>query len=182
MRMKHHSQQGSQQGASRPRLRCLLRHALHWAALAVDVRGRMGRRDYLLFLMLSALSLALILALFWMQRDNGRFWTNSLIAIAIFYLPVTSAGARRLNDAGHHPGQMLLPLLPAAVTVGVIALTGFLTRPVSGLLLILSAMFLSQMLAALILIILTGVVVATLIAFSHVMGLLLLPSKTEVSF
>ena len=176
MLMKRHGQQRPQQGANRP----LWRRALHRAGLGVNLWGRMGRRDYLLFLALSTVSLALILGLLWLQRDSQPFWICALLAIAVFYLPVTSAGARRLNDAGHHPGQMLLPLLPAAVTAAVVAVTFGLTQPFSGGLLVLSVLLMPQMLLAIILTILAGVALATLIAFSHVMGLLLLPSKNEV--
>lgn len=141
--------------------------------------GRMRRGPYLWFLAVSTLTYALAI---WAasQVAPSQFGTAVLILTALFYIPVTSAGARRLKDAGFAGHLMLRPLLPALfVTVTACLLFG--TTSVGSVFasvgLVIGAMFLPRVLLSLMALLAIATVIATMITFSDTFSKLLLPSQ-----
>ncbi len=144
-----------------------------------DLKGRTGRAAYLWFLSASILALAAILWACHAILPADRAAVAACAAIALFYLPVTAAGVRRLHDAGASGLQMLEPLKPS-LALGIVL--GGLWLLAAGTLagtagLILATLFFPALVVALLGIAGLIALAATLIAFSHTMGLLLLPSQ-----
>lgn len=146
-------------------------------ARTFDLRGRTSRADYLWFLLaaagLFAICIALCIKLFPAPA------TAIYVVTAIFYLPVTAAGVRRLHDVGESGALMLEPLKPVA---GFFVILGLLWLWASGtqsgtLLAVFSAMFFGKVIVAILVVSALFVLVATLMFFSNTMGLLLLPSQ-----
>lgn len=142
-----------------------------------DWKGRSSRAEYLPFICAAALLLAVIVAVLWQMRDRVPFGWAILLTIALFYLPVTAAGARRLNDAGERPDLMLLPLMPVAGLGVVVLVLCLFKTPATVMAMLFTLWFMPGLSVTVALLILGTALIATLIAFSHVMGLLLLPSQ-----
>lgn len=137
----------------------------------------MARRPYLVFMGVAILLYGSAIAVIvqWADRDERTF--ALLVLTAIFYIPVTAAGARRLHDTGHSATLMLDPLKPVAAFYIVLFGLMYLAHafPLIGVLTfgyaLISGAF--TLVAALVLLVLTTL---TLIYFSNTMGRLLLPS------
>ncbi|MEL6808032.1 MAG: DUF805 domain-containing protein [Pseudomonadota bacterium] len=143
----------------------------------LDFSGRTGRRPYLCFLTVSIVFYAVALALaFSLASERHALWVF-LAVTAVFYIPVTSAGVRRLHDIGERGVLMLDPLKPAFAGLFLVWLlplvTGgaFLATWIVGALLFPAAIIIVVFAA------LFGMTVATLVYLSNTMGLLLLPSE-----
>lgn len=98
---------------------------------------------------------------------------------ALFYLPVTAAGVRRLHDIGESGLLMLDPLKPAAGFFFVLAVLWVLASGTyeGTVLTIFAAFFFAKAVIAVFVIAALFVLVLTLMYFSNTMGLLLLPSQ-----
>ncbi|MCK0168162.1 hypothetical protein MWU52_11410 [Jannaschia sp. S6380] len=112
-------------------------------------------------------------------------WIGTAIVVALLYVPVTSAGVRRLHDAGFRGTLMLDPLVPTAklaIVVGVLALVpplSWLTGAIFGWSMGLAVVF---PLPILVLAIGIGIglaitAIGTLVAFTNTAAHLLLPSR-----
>ena len=149
------------------------------AKRSFDFFGRTARADYLLFLATAILAYAAITAALILFLPAGWVPETLYVTTAIFYLPVTAAGVRRLHDAGLSGTLMLDPLKPAATFLVFLLILWLF--PTLGLvvnaLALLSAMFFTKLLVALLVILGLAVVSATLMYFSNTMGQLLLPSQ-----
>ncbi|MFD1797500.1 DUF805 domain-containing protein [Paracoccus aurantiacus] len=144
---------------------------------SLDWKGRSSRAEYLPFICAAALLLAAIVAVLWQARDTVPFGWAVLLVLALFYLPVTAAGARRLNDVGERPGLMLVPLMPVAGLGIVLLVLCLLKTPATVMAMLLTLWFMPGLSVTVALLVLGTALIATLIAFSHVTGLLLLPSQ-----
>lgn len=114
------------------------------------------------------------------------FWRAVFVVTAVFYVPVTSAGVRRLRDAGEPVSLILDPPKPALCIrlLHWAAILGFhglyAIWPVSGTV-ALGLAFLTDLDAYIYWLSLLFATIATLILLSNTMGKLLLPSYPGVS-
>lgn len=137
----------------------------------------MSRADYLPFLAAAAAALGFLLAAGALVIPKDRFAGFGFALVALFYIPVTSAGCRRLRDAGEDPWQMLNPVKPALATLIVLWLLSLLLRTPLGF----TAFYLSALIAAPFYVfaaalVSLGVFAATAVYFSDTGARLLLPS------
>ncbi len=164
----------------RSRLACtLLKEEL---SRSFDFRGRTARGGYLAFLVTATCILAGTLWLAAQISAHDKFWWNALMIVAVFYIPVTSAGVRRLHDAGHSGVFMLDPLKPTVVFLVITYLGRMLF--VGGFSLValdgsfaLVTLFAAPFAFFVWMIAFLGCFVATMVYFANTMGLLLLPSQ-----
>ena len=143
---------------------------------AFDLRGRSSRAEYLPFL---AFAMALLAGMTLLGAAFDRGWAAVGLGVIALYVPVTSAGVRRLHDAGEPGHLMLVPLAPGLGALILASLLGLIPALVPGLnvALVLFIMFGGAVLVkALGVLALIATVLATVIAFVDVMGRLLLPS------
>ncbi|MBE2275409.1 MAG: DUF805 domain-containing protein [Rhodobacteraceae bacterium] len=146
-----------------------------------DLKGRTTRAAYLWFLSTSILALAAGIWACHALLPDDQVIRGVCAVIALFYLPVTAAGVRRLHDVGASGLLMLEPLKPGlglgtALWLLWLLATGTLVGTTS---VILATLFFPAVVVALLGIAGLIALIATLIAFSHTMGLLLLPSLPE---
>lgn len=142
-----------------------------------DFSGRIARGPYLSFLAISTILFALVLCTTLSFVGTGAAHWVVLGVAAVFYIPVTSAGVRRLHDVGAAGTLMLDPLKPAFAGLVLVWLLPLVGGATFTMLWVVGALFFPVIIAALISIALLGVTAATLIYFSNTMGLLLLPSQ-----
>lgn len=106
----------------------------HAIALALRdsfrLNGRMGRRDYLLFMVFAVFACSASVFAAWSLRDHIDLTTSAAAIAAIFFLPVTTAGARRLQDTGEEGITILAPI---GIAAAVIAIGAFLVFSIWGL-------------------------------------------------
>ena len=144
-----------------------------------DFSGRTARAHYLWFLLASMALFIGLSGLTLTLLSNARTAEVILVLVIAFYVPVTSAGVRRLHDIGHSGTAMLDPLKPTiTVIVLFLILAAFVEQSAAAS----SALVLGVLLAPLPIIVLALLVVApvtfmTALYFSNTMGLLLLPSE-----
>ncbi len=146
---------------------------------SLDFRGRTARARYFGFM---SVAISVFASASWIAvatLPDGQGWVGILVLIALFYVPVTSAGVRRLHDTGNPVTLMLDPLKPLAA-FGVIAFligVAFLSSDV-GILALFASLFLAgKIMAALVVIAALLMLGLTMIFFSHTMGQLMLPSQ-----
>jgi uncharacterized membrane protein YhaH (DUF805 family) len=148
-------------------------------ARSLDCTGRTARRDYLCFL---SASTAAFSCLIWMglQAETPNLRVGLvLMTTALFYIPVTTAGVRRLHDTGETGLHMLEPLKPIAtlsllLLIVWLCVTGTVAGTVVGLI---SAMFFSSVVVMIASIAVLVTLFLTLASFSTVSGLLLMPAQ-----
>ncbi|MBR9763619.1 MAG: DUF805 domain-containing protein [Rhodobacteraceae bacterium] len=138
--------------------------------------GTMSRPAYLWFL---AAALPTFVAALWAAAllFPDAALTACVLVLAVFYIPVTTAGARRLRDAGFDGRLMLRPLAPVAGITLTLGLFGLLPG-VGG------AAFLAVVLMPRLALLALGLCMAiafcaTLVAVSDVMSRLLMPPVRE---
>lgn len=151
---------------------------------ALDFEGRASRSEYLWFLAAATGALTAVIAICHLALPPRGAWIGTAVTVALLYVPVTSAGVRRLHDAGHRGTMMLDPLAPAAGFAIVAAILlwvppfSWLTRAV---ILVAIATWIIRvpllLLAGIVGFALAVTVALTLAAFSQTMGHLLLPSE-----
>ncbi len=141
--------------------------------------GRIGRSEYLWFLAFSILVLAGCLTICWQLRHIFSFGITSLIIVGMMYIPVTSAGVRRLHDVGETGELMLDPLQPSLTLVVLVGLANLAVYFAPALLaLFFFALILTRGLLLWIgILILIIAAVVTLIFFTNTASKLLLPSQ-----
>lgn len=143
-----------------------------------DLRGRSARVNYLWFLLFSTTLFAGAILACIAVLPAGHVSAGVYQITAIFYLPVTAAGIRRLHDVGESGTLMLMPHLPTLVA-GLILLALGLAYDGSAsvkFVTILAAMFFAEIVYAIMAVVFISATVMTLMYFSNTMGLLLLPS------
>jgi uncharacterized membrane protein YhaH (DUF805 family) len=147
-------------------------------AKSFDFAGRTARSTYLCFLGLSVLTFSGLISICMQAQDTEVRVLLIITAVTVFYVPVTSAGVRRLHDVGESGLLMLDPLKPLAalglfVLVIWLGLTGTVVGGVAG---IFSVMFFGS--AVKIIAAIAGLVALfiAIAAFSRTMGLLFLSS------
>ncbi len=144
-----------------------------------EFSGRTARRHYLTFLATSISAMSVCLALLAIVLPSRHVAIGMYLTVAIFYLPVTSAGVRRLHDVWESGTLMLDPLKPAfCFTLLLLGVFVAGTYTASGqLILFLTAWFFASAVIAIGAILLVICACLTLAYFSNTMGLLLLPSQ-----
>ena len=133
----------------------------------------MARAPYLWFLLAGIIAWLLTFAALhaFGASAGAAFWVPTLA----LYVPLTSAGARRLRDAGS-PGHLILrPLVPAAAAAVILALL-YSFALVRGATVVLSLLA-PGLLIAVGLPLLLWLGVATMVSFSDTMSRLLLASS-----
>jgi uncharacterized membrane protein YhaH (DUF805 family) len=137
----------------------------------------MSRADYLTFLAGATAALGLLFVAGSMLMPKVWFASFGFGVVALFYIPVTSAGCRRLRDAGEDPWRMLNPLKPALATlIGLWLLSLLLRTPIGFAAFYLSALVAAPLYAFAAALVSLGVFVVTAIYFSDTGARLLLPS------
>lgn len=144
-----------------------------------DLDGRTARARYLGFLLVATLLFASAIWLCSAFLPDDLAGTGIYCVTALFYLPVTAAGVRRLHDVGESGTLMLDPIKPAAAFGILLLLLGVLSfSSAGGMIVTYATVFLFGKIIVAILSVTTLLVVAlTLLYFSTTMGLLLLPSQ-----
>ena len=144
-----------------------------------DLRGRTARAPHLVFLFCATLSLAASFFLVVRMLPDEQLVTGLFVILAIFYLPVTAAGVRRLHDAGESGLKMLDPLKPLIALYMPTFLIWIAVGGTGavGVLLFAGIFIFAQVAAMLFFIVALLVTVLTLMYFSNTMGFLLLPSQ-----
>ncbi len=148
------------------------------ALRSLDFRGRTPRAQYLGFLLVSV---ALVATAIWLAialLPPDLTWAGVGIVIALAYVPVTSAGVRRLHDANQSGTLMFDPIKPLAAFGICLLLVGalLLSSQVGLIALFLALALLGKLAVAVVSIAGLLMLVLSLIYFSNTMGLLLLPS------
>ena len=157
----------------------LVRAFLTETTRSFDLNGRTARARYLSFLFVATLLYASAIWLCFAFLAEGYAATGVYLVTALFYLPVTAAGVRRLHDVGESGTLMLDPLKPAAAFGILLCLLGVLSLSSAGGLIVTAAavfLFGKVIVAVFSIAALLGVAL-TLMYFSNTMGLLLLPSQ-----
>ena len=144
-----------------------------------DLNGRTARAPYLTFLLTAVVSYAAIISLGVVYLQESQIVTTIYIITAVYYLPVTAAGVRRLHDIGESGKLMLDPLKPAAALGGFLLLLQLwvFNSNTGSFIAIIAALFLGRVLIALLAIATVATATLSMMYFSHTMGLLLLPSQ-----
>lgn len=157
----------------------IARTILSEASRSFDLGGRTARADYLWFLFFSVVAFAASLALCIRFLPADHIAAGIYTVTAIFYLPITAAGARRLHDVGESGKLMLDPLKPAMALGVVLLLVALAAESSSAVRLIafIAAFFFGTIVVALLLIASLTVTIMTLAYFSNTMGMLLLPPQ-----
>ena len=147
-----------------------------------DFKGRTARRSYFLFLSVAILAFSAALAVVPFIAPSVSVWAKIAIVTALFYIPVTSAGVRRLHDADLSGTLMLdpvKPILAISVTFFVLPLLYWLFPLSTGFSiwwLALSGIGTIIFFAAVL-----GGVIMTLVFFSNTMSSLMLPSHPSAN-
>lgn len=146
-----------------------------------DLKGRTARAPYLVFLFCACVLFILCLTICVKVIPDQHVATGMLVCTAVFYLPVTAAGVRRLHDVGQSGLLMLDPLKPLAAMVAVMFLFAALmssSADIGTMTFIFVTLFVSPTVwLALFCVVALFVTAFTLMYFSNTMGLLLLPSE-----
>lgn len=145
---------------------------------SVDFKGRTSPLPYFLFLGASVLAFSASLYLAKLIVAPESYWVVTAMITAVFYIPVTSAGVRRLHDVGETGTLMLEPIKPAlAVAVILLILPAlFAVSPVgTGIGILWLAITGIGQIALFALV--AGGCIMTLIFFSNTMSTLMLPSE-----
>lgn len=143
-----------------------------------DFRGHSRRAEYLPFLGFAIILEAALLGLGAALLPTTAFATYAMATLILLYIPVTSAGMRRLRDAGQPPELMLNPLKPVAVALLALgALVMLINTPLGFAAFYLSALVASPLIVALCALGAIGVSLTTALYFSDTASRLLLPSE-----
>ena len=160
-----------------------------WRAIKTGLRrsfdfgGVSSRAEYLPFLFAAILAFAAALALGSAVLPKGTFAPFALGLLTLFYIPVTSAGMRRLRDAGQPALLMLNPLKPAIAALIVFwALLLILQTPLGFAVFYLTALVASPLFVALIVLGILVVSVVTAIHVTDTASRLLLPTSLRPPF
>lgn len=157
----------------------MLRATVDETRRSFDLKGRTARAGYLAFLFCTTVLFALSLAICVKALPEEYVVTGMFVTTAIFYLPVTAAGVRRLHDVGKCGNLMLDPLKPIAALY-VVMLLFWLTVANSDAAFIVvysNLIFLGKVWFALFCIAALCATALTLMYFSNTMSMLLLPSQ-----
>ena len=157
----------------------MARATLVETARTFDLHGRTARGNYLWFLASAIAFFAASIAFCILLLPVENVAVAIYIVTALFYLPVTAAGVRRLHDIGESGSLMLDPLKPAVGFFIVLALLWLWasTTYAGTIVMLFSAFFFAKAVIAILVIAALFVLVLTLMYFSNTMGLLLLPSQ-----
>jgi uncharacterized membrane protein YhaH (DUF805 family) len=144
-----------------------------------DLRGRTARGPYLMFLGAAIVLFALCLTACAMFLPEGSKAIGVYITTALFYLPVTAAGVRRLHDVGESGLLMLDPLKPS-IAAGL--LLGLLWLWVSfsdagNFVVVVSTFLFASLIYAVLIVGALVVLAVSMMYMSHTLGLLMLPSQ-----
>ena len=154
-----------------------------WLVKNLKYSGRMPRAEYLGFL-LRSISLY-VLALFVAYKFRGQlsFGWMTLGITAVFYLPVTFAGVRRLHDTNNQGALMLDPLKPFAALYFFKYTVLYFANifPSVVVLIFFMAFFFGQTFLFFYLILIGIVTIVSLVYFSNTMSKLLLPSDPNAN-
>ena len=143
-----------------------------------DFSGRAARADYLWFLTASIALFIGCLILTLKLLSYARPAEVILVLVVTFYIPVTSAGVRRLHDVGHSGTAMLDPLKPTVIVlILTVLLVLFVWNTEFGAGLAVLGLLLWPLYLALAMLVIGAAVFMTSMFFSNTMGLLLLPSE-----
>ncbi|KMK66343.1 DUF805 domain-containing protein [Puniceibacterium sp. IMCC21224] len=144
-----------------------------------DLFGRTARAGYLWSLATAILACATVATMLITVLSVESVPEALYVTTALFYLPVTAAGVRRLHDVGQSGTLMFDPLKPAAIFLTFLLIL-WLFPTLGGLVnaaAMLSAMFFSQLLVSLLAVLGLAAISVTLMYFSNTMAQLLLPSQ-----
>lgn len=144
-----------------------------------DLHGRTARAPYLIFLGVSVILFAGTMTSFAYALPTETLLFALASITALFYLPVTTAGMRRLHDTGESGSLMFTPLKPMASFVLLSGLTWvWVSMTKTGTIVgLLAAYLFAKIFAALMFIAGLIVLAINMMHVSHTMGLLLLPSQ-----
>ena len=150
--------------------------------MSFDFRGRSTRAEYLPFLAFAIILESALLTWGAVFLPAAAFAPYALATLILLYIPVTSAGVRRLRDAGQPPELMLNPLKPAFVALLALgALFLLVSTPYGFVAFYLSAFVASPLIVALCAFGVIGVSLTTALYFSDTASRLLLPSDQGMS-
>lgn len=144
-----------------------------------DFSGRTARAAYLWYLLFCTTLFGASLPLCGqLARDDASLMVSIGLVTLIFYVPVTSAGVRRLHDVGQSGLLMLDPLKPflALAIFLMLAMTAVVATEIGAFVGLMAAFFFSGIVIVSLVIVCLAALFLTLTYFSHTMGLLLLPS------
>ncbi|WP_424985908.1 DUF805 domain-containing protein [Microbulbifer sp. S227A] len=146
---------------------------------SLDFKGRTPRARYFGFLFVATSLLAGAIWLAVAILPHGRDWIGVCILIALFYIPVTSAGVRRLHDTGQSGVLMLDPLKPMAAFGLCLLIIGAATfsNTVGFVAFYTSVFLLGKFMVAVMSILALLMLGLTMMFFSNTMGQLMLPSQ-----
>ena len=149
------------------------------SARSFDLTGRTARADYLWFLTFSIIAYAAGIYACIRVLEPTQATLGIFLVTSVFYLPVTSAGVRRLHDVGESGLLMLNPLKPIVVLGVSVTLVwyAFAATFVGSLIGIFAALFFGSVIIAIAMVVALAALFMTLAYFSNTMGLLLLPSQ-----
>ena len=85
-----------------------------------DFKGRTARADYIWYLTFSATLFGGCIAACLLFLDKYEALIGMISVTALFYVPVTSAGVRRLHDVGESGWSMLMPLVPVTLYLAIV--------------------------------------------------------------
>lgn len=144
-----------------------------------DFKGRTPRARYFAFLFVATSLLAGAIWLSVAILPQGQDWIGVCVLIALFYIPVTSAGVRRLHDAGQSGVLMLDPLKPmAAFGLCLLVIGAAIFSNTVGLVAFYASVFLLGKFMVIVMSILALLMLGlTMMFFSNTMGQLMLPSQ-----
>ena len=156
----------------------MIRAAMTETGRAFDLQGRTTRRRYLAFLFCAVVAFALLLTACALLLPASKVEMGVYLITAVFYLPITAAGVRRLHDVGLSGTLMLDPLKPLGVfLLSVLLLGASINTSFGAFVGLFTAFFFAKTAVALACIFVLGLIAATMMYFSNTMGQLLLPSE-----
>ena len=149
-------------------------------ARSFDFAGRTSPAIYFRYLAVATCAFGLTLYIVYQVFGAERFALNAFLTILVFYVPVTSAGVRRLHDAGMPGNIMLFPLKPLVAILIIFAFNGaFIWFGLVSLLFAIPILFVfTPVVVAISLFAYTVCALLSLFFFCQVSKLLLLPSQS----
>ena len=155
-----------------------MRHAvLTELKRSFDFSGRTARAAYFCFLAASMMVFASTLATLSMLVSPEQFPYAVLWVTLLFYVPVTSAGVRRLHDVGESGSLMLDPLKPAFTFAMLCWVVPVIGGGLFSATLVFGVFFFPGVIGALAVLATLITAGLTLMYFSNTAGVLLLPSQ-----
>lgn len=148
-----------------------------------DFKGRSARAPYFGFLFVATMLFAIVIWLVIALLPQEFSWAGVCIVIALFYIPVTAAGVRRLHDAGESGTLMLDPIKPLAAFGICLLLIGslYLSSKTGFIVMYVTLALFGKLAIALLSIAALLVAALSLMFFSNTMGILLLPSQPDTN-